>query len=89
MFLERLELEYLKMRSDLKISTPELKFVQPGSFGNYMNIEMTCDGPVTLVIESVKDAKAVKKLEAKKIREARSNKDKQKIDKNDLEEYPS
>jgi len=50
--------------------------VQPGSFGNYMNIEMTCDGPVTLVIESVKDAKAVKKLEAKKIREARTkNKD--------------
>jgi hypothetical protein len=41
-----------------------------------MNIEMTCDGPVTLVIESVKDAKAVKKLEAKKIREARTkNKD--------------
>ena len=58
------------------MQTPELKFVQPGSFGNYMNIEMTCDGPVTLVIESVKDAKAVKKLEAKKIREARSNKDK-------------
>jgi len=54
-----------------------------------MNIEMTCDGPVTLVIESVKDAKAVKKLEAKKIREARSKKDKQKFDKNDLEEYPS
>ncbi len=50
--------------------------MQPGSFGNYMNIEMTCDGPVTLVIESVKDAKAVKKLEAKKLREARTkNKD--------------
>ena len=76
MFLERLESEYLKMRSEQNIQTPEIKFVQPGSFGNYMNIEMTCDGPVTLVIESVKDAKAVKKLESKKIREARSNKDK-------------
>lgn len=64
------------MRSEQKIESPELKFVQPGSFGNYMNIEMTCDGPVTLVIESVKDAKAIKKLEAKKIREARTkNKD--------------
>lgn len=76
LFLSRLEAEYLKMRGNQKIETPELKFVQPGSFGNYMNIEMTCDGPVTLVIESVKDAKAVKKLEAKKIREARTkNKD--------------
>lgn len=37
-----------------------------------MNIEMTCDGPVTLVIESVKDAKAVKKFEAMKVREAKS-----------------
>ena len=64
------------MRSESKVDTPELKFVQPGSFGNYMNIEISCDGPVTLVIESVKDAKAVKKLEAKKIREARTkNKD--------------
>lgn len=66
------------MRSEQKIETPELQFVQPGSFGNYMNIEMTCDGPVTLVIESVKDAKAVKKLEAKKIREARTKNKEQK-----------
>ena len=57
-----------------------LNFVQPGSFGNYMNIEMTCDGPVTMVIESVKDEKAVKKLEAIKIREARSKKNKTKED---------
>lgn len=41
-----------------------------------MKIETECDGPVTLVIESVKDAKAVKKLEAIKIREARSKKNK-------------
>ena len=67
------------MRSEQKIESPELKFVQPGSFGNYMNIEMTCDGPVTLVIESVKDAKAIKKLEAKKIREARKKNKDQKI----------
>ncbi len=40
------------------------KYVQPGSFGNHMLINQTNDGPVTLVIESVKDAKAVKKYEA-------------------------
>ena len=51
-----------------------------------MNIEMACDGPVTLVIESVKDAKAIKKLEAKKIREARSkNKDSNIIGNEELE----
>ena len=60
------------MRNELQVNSPELNFIQPGSFGNYMNIEMTCDGPVTMVIESVKDEKAVKKLEAKKIRDARS-----------------
>lgn len=64
------------MRGASKVQSEELKFVQPGSFGNHMNIEMTCDGPVTLVIESVKDAKAVKKLEALKIREARAKKPK-------------
>lgn len=66
------------MRAEQNVTSPELKFVQPGSFGNYMNIEMTCDGPVTLVIESVQDAKAVKKLEANKVRAART-KDKSSI----------
>ena len=60
------------MRAEKNVTSPEVKFVQPGSFGNYMNIEMTCDGPVTLVIESVQDAKAVKKLEANKVRAART-----------------
>ena len=31
--------------------------VFPGAFGQYMNIEQTCDGPVTLVLESMKDPK--------------------------------
>ena len=50
------------------------QFVQPGSFGNHMLINQTNDGPVTLVIESVKDIKAVKKWEAAKAREAKSKK---------------
>ena len=45
--------------------------VLPGAFGQYMNIETTCDGPVTLVWESLKDPKAVKKLENLKAREAK------------------
>lgn len=73
-FLARLEEEYLKMRVAQMVTTPELKFVQPGSFGNHMSIEMECDGPVTLVIESVKDERAVKKLQQIKKREAREKK---------------
>lgn len=47
------------MKVSCKVNTPELKYIYPGSFGNYMNIETVCDGPVTLVIDSVKDPKAV------------------------------
>ena len=36
-----------------------------------MMIDITNDGPVTLVLDSIKDPKAVKKLEAKKAREAK------------------
>ena len=36
-----------------------------------MNIETTCDGPCTLILESVKDPKAVAKLEKMKAREAK------------------
>lgn len=36
-----------------------------------MNIEQTCDGPTTLVIDSVKDPKAVQKREARLKREAK------------------
>jgi hypothetical protein len=42
--------------------------VQPGAFGQYMNIESVADGPVTLVIDSVKDEKSMKKLENAKKR---------------------
>jgi len=36
-----------------------------------MNIEMTNDGPVTLILESQKDPKAIAKLEKLKVREAK------------------
>jgi len=42
-----------------------------------MSIEIECDGPVTLVIESVKDERAIKKLEQIKKREAREKKSKE------------
>ena len=32
--------------------------VYPGAFGEYMNVEIVGDGPVTLVIDSIKDEKA-------------------------------
>ena len=32
--------------------------VKPGAFGQYMNVEIVGDGPVTLVIDSIKDEKA-------------------------------
>ncbi len=37
--------------------------VKPGAFGQYMNVEIVGDGPVTLVIDSIKDEKAQRKLE--------------------------
>ena len=40
---------------------PEKVF--PGAFGEYMNIEMVNDGPVTLVVDSIKDPKLQKKWE--------------------------
>jgi heme exporter protein D len=36
-----------------------------------MNVEIVGDGPVTLVIDSIKDEKAMKKLEKQKEREAK------------------
>lgn len=47
------------------------RYVYPGSFGNYMNIETVCDGPLTLVIDSVKDPRAVQKYEQMQKRLAR------------------
>jgi len=44
--------------------------VKPGAFGQYMNVEIVGDGPVTLVIDSIKDEKAQKKLEKQLEREA-------------------
>ena len=42
-----------------------------------MNVEIVGDGPVTLVIDSIKDPKAVKKQEKLKERAARQAKPKQ------------
>jgi D-Tyr-tRNAtyr deacylase len=38
-----------------------LNRVQPGAFGEHMMIENASDGPVTLVIDSLRDPKAVAK----------------------------
>ena len=45
--------------------------VFPGNFGNHMNIEMVNDGPVTLVIDSVKDPKLQAKWEKEQARLAK------------------
>ena len=66
------------MQAKLKIETTKSGHVFPGAFGQYMNIEMVNDGPVTLIIESNKDPKALKKLEARQDREAATEKNRQK-----------
>lgn len=48
--------------------------VFPGAFGQYMNIETVADGPVTLVIDSIKDEKALKKQEQAKKRQSTQSK---------------
>lgn len=45
--------------------------VHPGAFGEYMNVEIVGDGPVTIIIDSIKDEKAQKKLEKQKERETK------------------
>ena len=61
-FLQKLSTEFVTMRNKAGIQS-EKEPVLPGAFGEYMNIETVCDGPVTLVWESQKDPKAVAKLE--------------------------
>eukprot|EP00350_Pseudokeronopsis_sp_OXSARD2_P002766 CAMPEP_0170545198 /NCGR_PEP_ID=MMETSP0211-20121228/3675_1 /TAXON_ID=311385 /ORGANISM="Pseudokeronopsis sp., Strain OXSARD2" /LENGTH=90 /DNA_ID=CAMNT_0010849041 /DNA_START=336 /DNA_END=608 /DNA_ORIENTATION=+ len=60
-----------------KMYKPERVF--PGAFGEYMNIEMVGDGPVTLTLESIRDEKAIKKQEnlqkrAEKAKQIQANK---------------
>ena len=45
--------------------------IWPGAFGQYMNVEIVGDGPVTLVIDSIKDEKAMKKMENMEKRKAK------------------
>ena len=60
LFLEKLEKAYGK---DDKIF--------PGAFGQYMNIETVCDGPVTITIDSIKEPKAVQKWEKEQAKKAK------------------
>ena len=53
--------------------------VFPGAFGEYMNVEIVGDGPVTIVIDSIRDEKALKKLEKQKEREEKQAARKQDI----------
>ena len=69
-FLAKLTAEFMAARAKAKIQSDKVP-VLPGAFGQYMNINMTADGPVTLIWDSVKDAKAVAKLEKQKAREAK------------------
>ena len=69
-FLQKLSADFLQMRNKSSIQSEKVP-VLPGAFGEYMNIDMTNDGPVTLVWESQKDPKAVAKLEKLKAREAK------------------
>ena len=50
-FLSKLSNEFIAARAKAKILSDKMP-VQPGAFGEYMNINMTADGPVTLVWES-------------------------------------
>ena len=69
-FLQKLSADFLQMRNKSNIQSEKVP-VLPGAFGEYMNIDMTNDGPVTLIWESQKDPKAVAKLEKLKAREAK------------------
>ena len=60
------------MQAKMQLKTTKTAPVYPGAFGQYMNIEIVNDGPVTLIIDSVKDPKAVKKLEARLDREKKT-----------------
>ncbi len=69
-FLDKLTAEFNEHKKKAKIESTKVP-VLPGAFGQYMNIDMTNDGPVTLVWESFKDPKALAKLEKIKAREAK------------------
>ena len=51
------------MKAKVAVTDKEMKsYVQPGAFGEHMEINSVADGPVTLVIESVRDPKVVAKF---------------------------
>ena len=67
-FLDKLRAEFIQARSKAKIESTK-EPVLPGAFGQYMNIDMTNDGPVTLIWESFKDPKALAKQAKLKARQ--------------------
>ena len=77
-FLENLTKEYQTLQAKLQMQTTKTAPVFPGAFGQYMNIEIVNDGPCTLIIDSIKDPKAVKKLEARLDREKKTEMNRQK-----------
>ena len=46
--------------------------VQMGAFGQYMNVELQNDGPVTIALDSIKDPKIVHRLEKEEKRKAKA-----------------
>ena len=56
---KQMYLEFIQM---LKDNYDETK-VQTGAFGQFMDVQLHNDGPVTIALDSVKDPKIVKKLE--------------------------
>ena len=75
---------YLEFIQLIKDGYEESK-VQKGAFGEYMNIELQNDGPVTIALDSIKDPKIVHKLE----KEAKYNEKKKKKEEAKEEIEPS
>lgn len=69
-FLTKLSAEFIAMRKKAGVQSDKVP-VHPGAFGQHMTIDMSNNGPVTLILESQKDPKAVAKLEKAKAREAK------------------
>ncbi|CAI2380313.1 unnamed protein product [Moneuplotes crassus] len=78
---------YLEFIQLLKDGYGEDK-VQMGAFGQYMNVELQNDGPVTIALDSIKDPKIVHKLEKEEKRKLKhtKNKEKQKKQKEESKE---
>ena len=68
-------LEFIQMLKDIYKEDK----IQMGAFGEYMNIKLENDGPVTIALDSVKDPKIVHKLEKEEKRKAQLSNKKKKV----------